>query len=183
MASGDGGSYLIKQTWVLPYAAVGKPRMTQRDKWAKREIVVNYHAWKDLVRLTMRDWPAAKDTWLVEIEARYKPPELWSQRKKRSLYGTPKRTKPDADNVAKAVMDTLWQNDEAVGDLLVRRRWWHETETVITIWVDEGGADGRQEEARKRLGQRSGESAEDVLGGDGVGQAASQPIQVAQEKE
>ena len=38
-----------------PIIPLGKPRMTQRDKWAKRPAVLRYRAFKDECRLHGRD--------------------------------------------------------------------------------------------------------------------------------
>ena len=137
---------LTKIVYELPYAAIGKPRMTQQDKWKKRPLVENYRAWCDLVRMTMEEIPAPADTYLVIIEARYPPPFNLPKATRRAWHGTLKRTKPDPDNIAKAFLDCWWKEDQAVGDVLVKRRWWDEPMTVITFWLDEGVLiDGGQE--------------------------------------
>ena len=39
-------------SFLIPVTPMGAPRQTQRDKWAKRPVVVRYHAFRDVVRLT-----------------------------------------------------------------------------------------------------------------------------------
>ena len=41
---------------LINVAPVAKPRMTRRDRWAKRDIVVKYYNYKDTVRLLVGDW-------------------------------------------------------------------------------------------------------------------------------
>lgn len=91
---------------------IGKPRMTQRDKWQKRPCVVEYREFADNLRLAAGELPALPDGLIVTA---YMPmPESWSLKKKAKMQGTPCRTKPDYDNIAKAVADALFEEDSCI---------------------------------------------------------------------
>lgn len=123
--------------WVIPCRALGKPRMTRRDKWAQRDCVVEFREYKDYLKAAMIQWPEPEQVQLMVIEARYLPPPSWSQKKQREALGTLKRTAPDPDNIEKGIYDALWGQDQAVGDTMVRRRWWHEDQLIIRMYLDE----------------------------------------------
>lgn len=117
----------------LSGAAPGKPRMTRRDKWKKRKCVVEYFAWCDRLRAAAPAMPNAEDVDDLIIMATYVPPASWSKAKRNAAMGTKKRSKPDGDNVLKAVCDALWENDEALGDKHESRRWGERDEISIVI--------------------------------------------------
>lgn len=122
--------------WIVPGPAPGKPRMTQRDKWAKRPVVVAYRAWADGVRNIVRTIPPAARTVTISLVARYRVPASWSRIRRIDAIGERKRTKPDPDNIAKAVLDALWSQDAAVGDVTVQRFWAQRDQLEIEIWVE-----------------------------------------------
>lgn len=101
---------------------VGKPRMTQRDKWLKRDCVTRYFAWVNHARLV-----APKNLTLepstIDVLAYLPMPASWSQRKKDDAQGKPHRYKPDADNILKAVCDALFAKDEVIYEKRVRKFW------------------------------------------------------------
>jgi Holliday junction resolvase RusA-like endonuclease len=146
-SDGSERLYEVKRVWQLPYGAIGKPRQTRRDRWKDRPIIENYRVWCDLVRQSMGDWPLPQEVILLEIEARYKPSRSTPKKRLPAMLGSYKRTAPDPDNIVKAFMDAWWREDEAVGDILVRRRWWDTTETIVTMWLDEEAASERERQA------------------------------------
>jgi Holliday junction resolvase RusA-like endonuclease len=100
---------------------VGKPRMTQRDKWAERPAVMHYRAWADRARAAAPNRPGdAKDvSWVAYFDL----PASYSKKKRAALAGQPHRQKPDRDNVDKAVLDALFAQDCTVSDGTLRKRW------------------------------------------------------------
>ena len=112
---------------VVPGPAPGKPRQTRRDKWAKRPCVVRYREWCDLVRSIAGVVPAAERVAELRIAAFFEPPKSWPKSKRARWVGTRHENTPDADNLCKAAMDTLWpDNDSAISDVSIRKRWdWH----------------------------------------------------------
>ena len=100
---------------------VGKPRMTQRDKWAERPAVVKYRAWADRARATAPSIILEpKD---VSWTAYFDLPASYSKKKRAALAGQPHRLKPDRDNMDKAVLDSLFAQDCTVSDGTLRKRW------------------------------------------------------------
>lgn len=91
---------------------VGKPRMTQRDVWKKRPIVLRYHVFKDALRAAAGEMPPGPDA--VIVTAHVPMPPSWSKKKQAELAGKPCRQKPDWDNIGKAVCDTLFEEDACI---------------------------------------------------------------------
>ena len=109
---------------VIPGAAPGKPRMTQQDKWKKRPRVVRYREWCDRVRAAVGDsLPAVEDVAEVNWTAHYEPPRSWSKKRRVAAMGQRHRTKPDRDNIDKAILDCLFAKDERIADGTLRKRW------------------------------------------------------------
>jgi Holliday junction resolvase RusA-like endonuclease len=105
---------------------VGAPRMTRRDHWLKRPVVVAYFAWCAVARRAASGDQLAKLASVprrVALTAFFAMPAGWSAKRRRESAGTPHRVKPDADNVSKALMDALFDQDQAVSDLQVLKRW------------------------------------------------------------
>jgi Holliday junction resolvase RusA-like endonuclease len=120
----------------IPGKPIGKPRMTQSDKWKRRPCVVAYWEWADKAREVMGELPPASDVDELHLTAYFEPPESWSKKRRVAAIGTKHRVKPDLDNVCKAAMDVLFKQDSAIADALVRKRWdWHprlEIEIILT---------------------------------------------------
>jgi Holliday junction resolvase RusA-like endonuclease len=109
---------------VVPGPAPGKPRMTQRDKWKQRPEVVRYRAWCDMVRAAVGDClPIASRVAEVNWTAYFEPPQSWSKKSRVAAIGRRHRSKPDRDNIDKAVLDCLFSRDEAIADGTLRKRW------------------------------------------------------------
>jgi len=107
---------------------VPKPRMTQRDKWAKRACVIRYRAFCDAVReagLMVPDDGA-------HVQFSLPMPASWSAKRKAQMIGQPHRQKPDVDNLTKALMDACLKEDQGVWDLRITKRWASEGSIEIT---------------------------------------------------
>lgn len=113
--------------FVVKGEPVGKPRMTRRDVWKRRPRVVRYRAWADEARLSfLRTLPANKPALVpgrVSAIAFFPMPGSWSARKRADMAGQPHRQAPDADNVGKALLDALFEKDQAVHTLSIRKCW------------------------------------------------------------
>lgn len=121
---------------VIPGPAPGKPRMTRRDKWAQRECVMRYRDWCDRVRqIANGDIPAAESVAELNWAAFFAPPKSWSKKRRVAAIGTLYREKPDRDNIDKAILDCLFQQDKAIAVGRIEKRWdWHarlEIEIVV----------------------------------------------------
>lgn len=96
---------------ILNVIPIGKPRMTQRDKWDSRPCVVTYWAFCDMLRLEVkRNKLIITNSFKVIF---YLPiPE--SYKKRESYEGRIHNKKFDIDNLCKGLMDSLYQNDSSV---------------------------------------------------------------------
>lgn len=106
---------------------VAKPRMTQRDKWQKRDCVMRYRQFKDEVRLLGVKVPESD----YHITFYIPMPQSWSEKKKRSWNGTPHQQRPDKDNLEKALLDALFSDDSHIWDGRVTKRWGYEGKIII----------------------------------------------------
>jgi Holliday junction resolvase RusA-like endonuclease len=109
---------------------VGKPRMTQRDRWYHRKSVDSYWAFKNqLVLLTRQKNFVLEDEYGVVF---YLPiPESWSKRKKESMDGCPHQQKPDLDNLIKGIQDCLKVNDAVIYKIEASKYWGREGKIVF----------------------------------------------------
>lgn len=100
---------------------IGKPRMTQRDKWKKRPIVQRYYHFKDLIRLHNVTIPnyGANIIFILPF------PKSWSKKKCKAMEGKPHQEKPDLDNILKALLDSAFMegDDKKVYDIACAKYW------------------------------------------------------------
>jgi len=119
---------VVKKTEALPrllhcyVTPMGKPRMTQRDKWAKRDCVLRYHAFADKLREYFKDIDLSC-IHSLSWTAYFPMPDSWSKKKKRNMRGQPHWNKPDRDNVDKAILDALFKNDSGISIGILSKRW------------------------------------------------------------
>jgi len=104
---------------------MGKPRMTQRDKWAKRPAVMRYRAWSDKARASAKEqnFDLTVCPEAVSWVAYFDIPKSWPKKKRLAMEGKAHRQKPDRDNVDKAVLDTFWKEDSGVSRGSLEKRW------------------------------------------------------------
>lgn len=97
---------------------VPKPRMTQRDKWRKRPCVMRYRAFCDKVRLLRVKLPQP-----CRIVFYLPVPRSWSDKKIHLMCGEPHRSKPDLDNLVKALADAVCKDDSHLWHISAEKRW------------------------------------------------------------
>jgi len=102
---------------------VSKPRMTQRDKWAKRPAVLKYFAFKDECRLKKVMIPESKGHIVFGIPM----PKSWSKKKKAEMLHQPHQQRPDLDNLCKGLFDAVLDEDCRVWD-----------GRSTKVWADDG---------------------------------------------
>jgi Holliday junction resolvase RusA-like endonuclease len=106
---------------------MGKPRMTQRDKWKQRDVVLRYYAFKDAVNLyaNSQNFKLVNGlayTYVIPM------PKSWSKKKRAEFNGRPHQQKPDIDNLEKALFDSLLKDDSVI---------WY-TKDRMKVWGEEG---------------------------------------------
>lgn len=114
---------------IVPGLPVGKPRMTQRDRWQKRDCVLRYRAYCDLIR---EHWKRAHGDGILEpdgimVVASIPVSASWSKTKKEEHIDCGHRLKPDGDNILKSVCDALFEEDSYL---------W--VKWVVKFWCAEG---------------------------------------------
>ena len=100
-----------------------KPRMTQRDKWAKRTCVMKYFGFKDQLNMeaTKKGYKPSVPLSIVFILTM---PKSWSKRKKEDMNGKPHKQVPDLDNLIKAFKDALLKQDSMIWQYgKMEKRW------------------------------------------------------------
>lgn len=98
---------------------VPKPRMTQRDKWAKRPAVMRYREFCDQCRelgVTVPDGGA-------HVRFIMPMPKSWSAKKKAEMAGQPHQQKPDLDNLLKALFDATRKEDSGIYSISAIKEW------------------------------------------------------------
>jgi Holliday junction resolvase RusA-like endonuclease len=105
----------------LMITPVSKPRMTQRDKWLKRPATTKYWDYCQELRTLLGDRTIPDSGYHLTF---YMPmPASWSKAKKEKMEGQPHQQKPDKDNLEKAFLDALFDDDSKVWDGRVTKRW------------------------------------------------------------
>ena len=101
---------------------MGKPRMTQRDKWKPGPAVQRYWQFKDELRRQagQLNFQLAD---AFEVDFFIPMPQSWSKKQKLAMLGQPHRQKPDADNLVKSLKDSLCVDDSYIWNEHVRK-WW-----------------------------------------------------------
>ena len=97
-----------------------KPRMTKRDRWAKRQCVIKFFAFRDAIK-QFNDHNIALESF--DIEFYIQIPKSWSKKKKELHNGTPHKQRPDLDNYIKAWCDSVFEDDSVVWRFKASKRW------------------------------------------------------------
>lgn len=108
-------------TFILKGPPMGKPRMTQRDKWQKRPVVLRYRQYCDDLRAASGTLP--KNVYGIMVVAHCAMPPSWSQKKTDAMRGQIHQQKPDWDNIGKAVSDALFEEDSIIAFAVVLKFW------------------------------------------------------------
>lgn len=118
------------KTITFDITPVGKPRMVRSDIWSGRKCVSDYWAYKDkLVRLARAN--KYKITSELNISFILPMTESWSKKKKKLMLGKPHTQKPDIDNLEKAFLDCLCEDDSFVWSVNKTKRWGETGKIII----------------------------------------------------
>lgn len=102
--------------------------MTHSDRWNVRLPVVRYRQFADKLRLLWGDRVVSDRLDLTFV---LPMPRSWSKGKKIAMDGKPHQQKPDVDNLCKAYLDSLLDDDSRVWDVRSRKLWGVEGRIVI----------------------------------------------------
>ena len=101
-----------------------KPRMTQADKWRKRQSVMKFFAFRDAVKQSEYMNPHdCLSLHSFEIEFHVPMPKSWSKKKKIEFNGKPHQQRPDLDNYLKAWKDSVYEEDAVVWRVKASKLW------------------------------------------------------------
>lgn len=110
----------------IPIRPLGKPRMTQSDKWKERATVLRYRTYCDQLR-------AAFNRTGKFLTCRSLVIKVVFGTKKDEMWGLPHDQKPDADNILKGVMDALLIEDERVNYIELGKFWGMEDRLYLKL--------------------------------------------------
>ena len=99
---------------------MGKPRMTQSDKWKKRDVTDRYWEFKDKLNTRANELgyvPGDKLSIRFYLQMPKRP-------KKHQQEGMPHQSKPDLDNLIKAFKDALLKDDSHVYEYGFMGKYW-----------------------------------------------------------
>ena len=122
---------LKKHVFELP--PMGKPRMTRADSWKKRPVVLRYWEYKRVLMLQAREHGYSPGHTL-NIEFFMPIPKSWSKKKAASMAFTPHQQKPDIDNLIKAFMDALLEEDCYVYRIKATKTWSGTSKGCIIVY-------------------------------------------------
>lgn len=106
--------------WIYyPVTPLGKPRMTRKDKFAKRPIVQKYWAYKAEIRLRKVMLPEAGAHVIFILPM----PKSWTKARRAEMLGQPHQQTPDKDNLEKGLLDALFDEDCSIWDSRVSKVW------------------------------------------------------------
>jgi len=116
-----------------PITPVPKPRMTRRDamrsttKYPRRPGVARYDAFKQecLLRKVAVPESGSHITFYLPM------PKSWSKKKKAVMCSMPHQQRPDKDNLEKALLDAIFDEDCRIWDSRVTKRWGYEGSILI----------------------------------------------------
>jgi Holliday junction resolvase RusA-like endonuclease len=118
--------------------------MTQRDKRPpKRPCVARYHDFKDAlmgIALEQGYRPGLMDVYRIDAVVHLPMPASWSKKKQRAHHTQPHRQRPDADNILKAICDSLLEDDSRVWDKRIQKYWAVFGCVDLQVWYTEIGS-------------------------------------------
>lgn len=103
------------------------PRQSRRDKFKPRPCVLRYRAFKDELRKLNFEIEMG-DVLIFEIEM----PKSWTQKKKDLMRGKPHTSKPDTDNLLKAIYDFSYKDDSGIW-FMAGLKFWADTGAVKVL--------------------------------------------------
>ena len=130
-----------REYYVFDIIPMGAVRMTQSDRWKTnpdhpdpkkraRKAVAAYFAFKtalvlqaNLLKFTLEDYLDA--IYFIPM------PDSWSEKKKKAMLGMPCKSRPDTDNITKAVKDALLKEDSAVWWEKAEKRWAYKGSIIL----------------------------------------------------
>ena len=111
---------------------VPKPRMTGKSA-IYSDTAKRYYSWKDELNLLVGNFRCGHELSLVFTMPM---PKSWSKAKRAAMDTTPHQQKPDIDNLIKAVLDALYEDDSCVWNISAAKFWGTEGQIQIINLVN-----------------------------------------------
>lgn len=116
---------------IFDITPIGKVRMVRSDTWSKRPAVAKYWLFKDQLNILARQKKYIIGNTL-DIIFRLPMPDSWSKKKKNKMKGQPHDQKSDLDNLIKAFLDCLTDDDSKVYKIK-SEKYWATTGSIIVF--------------------------------------------------
>ena len=117
-------------TFTVFHEVSGAPRMTQRDRWKGRECVLKYHAFRDAIRRDAPPLPPVERidslSWMAYFAIK--------KGSKHKIHDS-HREKPDRDNIDKAILDALFEEDSGIAAGTICKVWGLQSMLIVKIVV------------------------------------------------
>lgn len=111
---------------------IGAPRMIRSDAWKQRDCVIEYREFKEKLREVCG--PLLIDVQHVWCRAYLPmPTKSWSNKKLVEMEDEPNRQRPDADNLIKSLLDSIFENDSGIWGITCFKLWCKEGEERLEI--------------------------------------------------
>lgn len=107
----------------FPVDPIGKPRMTQQDKWKKRAATDRYWELKSQITQIATGLHFQLPESNMHMIFYMPMPDSWSKKKKEEMSGMPHQQKPDGDNILKGIQDALCKDDSFIWDVRITKYW------------------------------------------------------------
>lgn len=110
---------------------VAKPRQSQSDKWKQRPAVMAYRAFADDLRAQAEAQGFVLPDCGWSVTFHLPMPPSWSAKKRAAMFGQPHQSKPDLDNLLKALKDSLRADDSPIWEITGLRKYWSDVGRII----------------------------------------------------
>lgn len=107
----------------FPIDPMGKPRMTQQDRWKKRPATDRYWEMKSRIKQIAEGAKFVLPESNMHMIFYIPMADSWSKKRKEEMDGKPHQQKPDGDNILKGIQDALCKDDSYVWDVRITKRW------------------------------------------------------------
>lgn len=99
--------------------------MTRRDQWAERPAVMRYRAFKDELLLALRAKGILEvaPRGVLHVRFTLRMPTSWPAKRRTFMVGAPHTSRPDVDNLVKALMDATLRDDSHIWMLNAEKVW------------------------------------------------------------
>lgn len=119
----DGKQRMRREYDITP---IPKPRMTQKDKWQKRPATDRYWAFKnECLAKNVQVYTGDRITFVLPF------PKGWGKAKRETCDGSRHTVTPDIDNLLKALLDAVLEDDAHISSLYIEKVWGKEGKIII----------------------------------------------------